>query len=260
MSDLLSLRMLLVSGVAAERDLIRRAAALASLPFELVEHVEVDDWPAVRELIAFENFDLVFLDSRMPRAGRMAAIAAAQAATPRPILILVGPATTTSREVLTDGLEFDAALAKPIKLDEAGSIIARCIRARLPNRVLIVDDSATVRAVIRKVLQASRFQIHAAEADEGRSALEQIRSGRFEFVFLDCNMPGLDGFATLNEIRRSHPQVQVVMITGTRDQRMADRARACGAKAFLFKPFFAKDVDQVMHSLFGLKAPKPVPA
>jgi hypothetical protein len=48
------------------------------------------------------------------------------------------------------------------------------------------------------------------------------------------------------------------MITATKDERVADRARADGAKAFLFKPFFAQDVDEVLHELFGLNAPKSV--
>ena len=46
--------------------------------------------------------------------------------------------------------------------------------------------------------------------------------------------------------------MKVVMITGTRDHRIEDRARSEGAKDFLFKPFFAKDIDAVLNRLFGL--------
>ena len=136
-------------------------------------------------------------------------------------------------------------------------MLHRCARARLPSRVLVVDDSATVRSVVRKVLQTSRFRLDSEEADEGVAALERMRSGRFDIVFLDCNMPGLDGFAILREIERNHPQVQVVMISGTRDERVSARARAAGAKGFLFKPFFAPEIDAVMHTLFGLNTPIP---
>ncbi len=52
--------------------------------------------------------------------------------------------------------------------------------------------------------------------------------------------------------RRAHPDMKVVMMTGTRDHRIEDRARAEGAKDFLFKPFFAKDIDAVLNRLFGL--------
>ena len=49
--------------------------------------------------------------------------------------------------------------------------------------------------------------------------------------------------------------MKVVMMTGTRDVRIEDRARAEGAKDFLYKPFFAKDIDAVLNRLFGLALP-----
>jgi FixJ family two-component response regulator len=53
-----------------------------------------------------------------------------------------------------------------------------------------------------------------------------------------------------------YPDMKVVMITGTRDVRIEDRARASGAKDFLYKPFFAKDIDAVLNRLFGLMHPR----
>jgi CheY-like chemotaxis protein len=159
-----------------------------------------------------------------------------------------------TREVLTDGLEVDSALAKPIDLQEACDLLNRCIRARLPKRVLIVDDSSTVRSVIRKVLLASRYRLETEEAQDGAAAIALAKKQRFDFVFLDCEMPVVDGFTALAEFKRDHAAMEVVMITGTRDFRIEDRARAGGAKDFLFKPFFAKDVDAVLNRLFGLTA------
>jgi len=90
----------------------------------------------------------------------------------------------------------------------------------LPKRVLIVDDSSTVRSVIRKVLQASRFKLEAEEAEEGSVAIERAKKQRFDLVFLDCQMPGIDGFAALGILKSAHPDMKVVMITGTRDARI----------------------------------------
>ena len=56
--------------------------------------------------------------------------------------------------------------------------------------VLIVDDSSTVRSVIRKVLQASRFRLNSDEADEGAKAIAQVEKQPYDIVFLDCHMPG----------------------------------------------------------------------
>lgn len=65
-------------------------------------------------------------------------------------------------------------------------------------------------------------------------------------------MPGLDGFATLGRLKTANPDTKVVMITGTRDNRIEVRARAEGARDFLYKPFFAKDIDAVLSRLYGL--------
>jgi CheY-like chemotaxis protein len=255
--DLISLRMLIVSEAAPEREAVRAAATQASVPIQVEEVDAAADATAACTLLARDGaFDVVLFDSRMPRAERQKVLDATRDASGRPLAILVGAAEMKTREVLTDGLLVDGVIAKPIDTRELSQLIENCIRARLPKRVLIVDDSATVRSIIRKVLQASRFRLEPDEAAEGAAAIEQANQQRFDIVFLDCNMPGLDGFATLSQLKRSHPDSKVVMITGTRDIRIEDRARAGGAADFLYKPFFAKDIDAVLNRAFGLMRQK----
>jgi CheY-like chemotaxis protein len=250
--DFISLKMLIVSEAAAERELVRRAALQASVLIDVTEIAAAGDANAALEALKRDNYDAIFLDSRMPKASRQEVLDAARESNGRPLTILVGAAEMKTREVLTDGLAVDGVLAKPIEMGELESLLANCVRARLPNRALIVDDSSTVRSVIRKVLQASRFRFEAEEAEAGAAAIELASKQHFDMIFLDCNMPGLDGFATLAEIRRIRPDAKVVMITGTRDIRIEDRAHAEGARDFLYKPFFAKDIDAVLNRLFGL--------
>jgi CheY-like chemotaxis protein len=250
--DLISMKMLIVSEAASERELVRRASAEASIPIEALELVAPEDSLGMKELLARENFDVVFFDSRIPKPARHELLTAILAAPSRPLAVLIAPATIKTREVFTDGLEVDSAVAKPIDMQEVRDLIACCIRARLPQRVLVVDDSSTVRTVIRKVLQASRCKLEAEEAADGSIAVELAKKKRFDIVFLDCQMPGIDGFATLSLLRAAHQDMKVVMMTGTRDHRIEDRARTEGAKDFLFKPFFAKDIDAVLNRLFGL--------
>jgi len=253
--DFFSLKVLIVSEATSERGLLRQAAAQASIPAEVAEIEAAGDPIAMGELLARGSHDVVFFDSRIPRQARVELLNAIRAAPTRPLAILVGAAAMRTREVLTDGLEVDSVLAKPIDLQEARDLIDRCIRARLPKRLLIVDDSSTVRAVIRKVLQASRFKFETEEAADGLTAVELAKKQRFDIVFLDYQMPGIDGFATLAELKRVYPDINVIMITGMRDVRIEDRARAEGAGDFLYKPFFAKDIDAVLNRLFGLASP-----
>ena len=129
-------------------------------------------------------------------------------------------------------------------------IIAEGDRVKTP--LCECTKSPLITSHTRKVLLASRCKLEAEEAADGSAAVELAKKKRFDIVFLDCQMPGIDGFATLGLLRAAHPDMKVVMMTGTRDHRIEDRARTEGAKDFLFKPFFAKDIDAVLNRLFGL--------
>jgi CheY-like chemotaxis protein len=249
--DLISLKVLIVSEVAAERELIRQAALQASIPIEITEEPTADPVAACAA-VARDEFDVVFSDSRMSKPARLQLLDAIRGNAERPLAILIGPAELKTRDVLTDGLDVDGVLAKPIDGQELRDLMNCCIRARLPKFVLIVDDSSTVRTVIRRVLHASRFKLNSEEAADGATAVQLAKQRRYDMVFLDCHMPGLDGFATLEQLKTVLPDARVVMITGTRDMRIEDRARNDGASDFLYKPFFAKDIDAVLSRLFGL--------
>ncbi len=254
--DLVSLKLLIVSEAAPEREILRRAALEAPIPIDVAEIAATGDATSASLALANDAFDVVLFDSRMSKSVRQAVLDATRAARGRPLAILIGAADMRTREVLNDGLDIDGVLAKPIDQQELSALIRNCIRARLPSRILIVDDSSTVRSVVRKVLQASRFRLEAEEAGEGKTAIELAGKGSFDIVFLDCQMPGLDGFATLDKLKTAHPDTKVVMITGTRDNRIEHRARAEGARDFLYKPFFAKDIDAVLSRLYGLMPPR----
>jgi CheY-like chemotaxis protein len=131
-------------------------------------------------------------------------------------------------------------------------VIDGCARACLPRRAMVVDDSKTMRAIVRKVLNATRFNVDIVEAEEGNAALELLNRGGIDIVFLDYNMPGRDGLETLADIRRLAPQTGVFVMSSTRDDTLAQRVRAAGADGFLKKPFYPVDVDAVLHTLYGL--------
>ena len=144
-------------------------------------------------------------------------------------------------------------MIRPTRPDAAQALIEHCMRVRLPKRVLVVDDSSTMRSIVRKIMSTSRFRLELSEAEEGIQALNEIASGKFDLAFLDYNMPGLNGVETLSEIKRLNPRLAVVIMTSTSDPALAERARAAGAAAFLKKPFFPADIDAVLHGIFGFK-------
>jgi CheY-like chemotaxis protein len=247
-NELLSLRILAVSGAAPLRDWLRQGAASAAVP---VEAIEADSAAAAREALG-RGVDIAYIDAAPASADRTALVRDARAARKAPFVVLLAEAGAPAQE-----FDADALATRPARLEEARQLVERSIRVRLPSRVLIVDDSATMRRIVRKILGATRFPLEMSEAGEGLAALRQVRQGDFDIVFLDCNMPEFNGFETLAEIKREKRRVSVVMMTSTQDDALAERAHAQGATAFLKKPFYPSDIDVVMCRFYGLRALNP---
>jgi CheY-like chemotaxis protein len=247
--ELVSLRILLVTRSVQDRDLMRQGAAAATVPIDILE---AETSATARAMLGSKEIDVAFLDGSLPVKERGALIAEARAARVQPFVFIVAASREEAQAFAGTGA--DGAIVRTASLDEAKTLVGRCIRLRLPHPVLVVDDSSTMRTIVRKILIASRFRLDIAEAQEGIDALRQIESGRFELVFLDHHMPGLNGVETLSEIKRQYPKVNVVIMTSTTDQAVAERARGIGATAFLKKPFYPKDIDAILHRQFGLFA------
>jgi CheY-like chemotaxis protein len=250
----LTLRALMVSKQAGLRQIMRAGAAAAATPLECVD---VETVGFARAQIARGDIDLVFLDADLPAADRSKVILAARETKNVPFSVLLADDIERFNNPAAEGCNVDGVVAKPASPDQARSMLERCARVRMPNRVLIVDDSATMRSIVSKILQASHFRLDIEHAEEGAAALRQMQSGQFDLVFLDYNMPGLDGLGTLTELKKKFPQVQVVMISSAQDTAMAEKVREAGASAFLRKPFFPHDIDAVLKGLCGLKSVGP---
>lgn len=241
--DLVSVRLLVVSEQGADRDLLRHGAALGPVPVEVIEA------PTARKacsLLKHEPVDLVCLDAALGPSACAHLIDHARAARRPPFVAVVGTSADDEPEA-ADGMA-----AMPSSFDEARELMARLVRVRLPKRALVVDDSSTIRCVVRKILAVSQFRLDVAEVADGMTALERARDGHFNLVFLDCNMPGLDGLATLAELKRAPRGIDVVMMNPTEDAELVARSRALGA-AFLKKPFYPPDIDRVLRGFYGLR-------
>jgi DNA-binding response OmpR family regulator len=243
-SDLISYRVLLAVPSASLRGLLRQGAGQASVPAEVAE---ADSAAAAVSLLAQGGIDLVLLDGGLSSDDKTRICKAAQATKEQPLVIAVGK----------HGEEGDAdgSVRKPGTAEEAQKAIDGCVRAGLPTRALIVDDSSTMRGIVRKILSAGKFPVEVDDTDNGPKAVEEIEAGNFDIVFLDCNMPGVDALAVLAEMRRLAPHVTVVMMTSTDDHSVTDRARLAGVTEFLQKPFYPADVDAVLYRFHHIEAP-----
>ena len=243
-SDLISYRVLLAVPSASLRGLLRQGAGQASVSAEIAE---ADSAAVAEALLARGGIDLVLLDGGLSPDDKTRICKAAQATREQPLVIALGK----------HGEEGDAdgCVRKPGSADDAQKTIDGCIRAGLPTRALVVDDSSTMRGIVRKILSASKFPVEVGDTDDAGKAFEEVETGNFDIVLLDCDMPGVDGLAILTEIRRLAPHVTVVIMTSTDDHSVTDRARLAGATEFLKKPFYPADVDAVLYRFHQIEAP-----
>ena len=128
-------------------------------------------------------------------------------------------------------------------------------------KVLIVDDSTTIRNILRRAL-AESCAADVSEAANGKDALAEIDRQRFQLVILDVNMPVMDGVQTLEAIRSSpaHRGLPVIMLTGERNETIVRRLVELGITDFLTKPLSKEKIAERLARVVGRVAEPPAPA
>jgi DNA-binding response OmpR family regulator len=101
-------------------------------------------------------------------------------------------------------------------------------------KILVVDDDADIRLLLRELLERASFQVE--EADSGRAALKALYSSPPALVLLDVSMPELDGYQTLERIR-DLSEVPVIMLTARSQELEKVRGLSAGADDYVAKPF-----------------------
>jgi two-component system chemotaxis response regulator CheY len=116
--------------------------------------------------------------------------------------------------------------------------------------ILVVDDSPTMRNLVRRVLETRDHKVH--EASDGVDGLSQAEKRPFHLVVADINMPRMNGFQMIEAIRDTHSKTDlpVVVLTTETSEDSKEKLREAGANAWVAKPFddevFMKILDQFL--------------
>lgn len=115
----------------------------------------------------------------------------------------------------------------------------------MSHKILIVDDAAFMRMMIKEILTKNGFTV-VGEASDGAQAVEKYKELEPDLVTMDITMPEMDGITALKEIKKIDPNARVIMCSAMGQQAMVIDAIQAGAKDFIVKPFQA---DRVIEAI-----------
>ena len=108
-------------------------------------------------------------------------------------------------------------------------------------KILIADDNDLMRTLLRGILRNEDMQI-VGEARNGAQAIEMVERFRPDIVFMDVVMPEMDGLEALQVLKKAHPKVSIIMVTGNPSMDNVQESIQGGASGFIVKPFNAAKV------------------
>lgn len=165
------------------------------------------------------------------------------------------PAAPAARAEASAGTEEKAASPGPERRGKART------NARPGTRMLVVDDSATIVALLSRMLRQNDY--HVLEASDAEQGLEIARTESPELIFLDIVLPGMDGFAALRQLRRDPytRDIPVIMISGNEQATEQFYVHRIGADDFMKKPFSRAEVfARIERLLDANRVPKRLPS
>jgi two-component system chemotaxis response regulator CheY len=119
------------------------------------------------------------------------------------------------------------------------------------KNVLIVDDSRTVRMMLRSVLESAGLVV--TEAIDGRNALTALEGRPVDLIITDVNMPEMDGISLVRELRSraSFPRIPILILTTVQDADMKEQGRLAGATGWMCKPFQPEQIRSVVGKVLA---------
>ena len=113
---------------------------------------------------------------------------------------------------------------------------------KISKKILIIEDSPTVRAMVKETIEKKGYEV--IEADNGEEGLEMAKEGQPDLILLDISLPGIDGFEVLHRLRRD-PETEsmlTIMLTSKGETSHIMRAIELMSDDYIIKPFEAEEL------------------
>lgn len=212
------------------------------------EVTDVEDGYQAIEAVRESNYDLVFMDIKMPGINGVQAFREIKKINPDSVVVMMTGFAV--EDLVKDALEEGAftVVYKPFELERVITLIDSVFKSLL---VLVVDDRTADRDVLSEILTDKGYFV--ATAADGKQAIEMTGDSHYDIIFMDINMPGMDGLATFEEIKSMNPEARVIFMTGFVVEESLKEALDAGAYPIAYKPL---DIDNICGLLAQVSAEK----
>lgn len=230
------------------------ADALKAYPADL-QFVEAETGEQVLAELRTGKIDLAFIDVIMNGMSGLDAVGKARNEGCKPFLVLMSGSVLPNWAAVSSELFAYEFLKKPFASEDIVNALKAHLRMVVPTRVLIAESLVNTRAVVRKIVSANRFATDIDETDNGGHALKMARLKTYDVALIDIGLTGVSGLETACQMQSLHPDMTVVLTMAGVEPALAASLRHLGLENVLRKPFFARDIEVLLHQINGLRRP-----
>jgi DNA-binding NtrC family response regulator len=189
-----------------------------------------DGFQAIKK-VKEQNFDLIFMDIKMPGINGVQTFREIKKINPKASVIMM--TAYSVEDLVKEAIEEGAytVIYKPFDMDKVIQTIEKALETVL---VMVVDDRLEDRETFKDILENKGYKVTAAP--NGYEAIELVKKGNFDIIFIDVKMPGIDGIKTFEEIHKIRSDIPVIMVTGYSVEELLKDALDKGAYACIYKP------------------------
>lgn len=197
------------------------------------------------EIVKKNSPDIIFMDIKMPGINGVQTYREIKKIHPRAAVIMM--TAYSVEDLVKEAIEEGAytVIYKPFDMDKIIQTIERVLKTTL---VLVVDDRLEDRETFKDILESKGYKVTTAK--DGYEAIELVKQNKFDIIFLDVKLPGIDGVRTFEEIHKIRPDVPVIMVTGYSAEEMVKEAIDKGIYTCIYKPL---DMDKILKAIEEIK-------
>lgn len=216
--------------------------------------ITAEDYTEANGILENRHIDIVITDIMLPDKTGIELIARVKEKMPKTPVLAISGKNVPKQIVMDAGA--DGFLVKPFRIGVVEDLIQKTLLKYDINgstgsshrkRILVVDDEPDVVSTLIESLEALGY--YAKGSSNGNEALEMLGREQYDLVITDIRMPERNGIDLLNDIRVTHPNLPVVIITGYTLAYPPEQAKREGANGYIAKPFRINQIDDLLAKL-----------